>query len=81
LPCRTNQPLLDHFFDDAEALQHVERWRMKRGRAQIARQISACLDQRHRNTFVDQQVRSDEADRPCTHNNYVLPILSSHGVP
>jgi hypothetical protein len=54
---------------------------MKRGRAQIARQISACLDQRHRNTFVDQQVRSDEADRPCTHNNYVLPILSSHGVP
>ena len=40
LPGRTDQSLLDHRLDDAETLQHVERRRMKRRSAQVARQIS-----------------------------------------
>ena len=77
LPCRTDQPLLDHRSDDAESFQHVERRRMKRGGAQVARKIRACLDERHRNPFVDQKVRSDEADRPGADDDDVVLILSS----
>jgi hypothetical protein len=73
--------LLDHPFDDAEALQHVERWRMKCGRAQIARQISTCLNKRNRNALIDQEIRGDKANRSGTNDNHVWPIFSSHGVP
>ena len=78
LPCRTDQPLLDHPADDAEALQHVERGGMKRRSAQVARQVLACLDQRDRNSLIDQQVGGDEPDGAGTDNNHVLHELSSH---
>ena len=81
LPVRTDQPLLDHRADDAEALQHVERGRMKGGGPQIARQIVAGFHERNRDAFISQQVGGDEAHGPRTDDNHVLPRLTSHGTP
>jgi hypothetical protein len=51
---------------------------MKRRGTQVARQIRACLDQADRNACVDQQVGSNQADRPRTDNDHTLIHFGSH---